>query len=207
MIKKEYINIANILTFSRIILGLVFLALFLFQFEAEVFSGFILKIISFFVFVIAIITDGLDGYFARKNDKVTDFGKHFDPLSDSIFFIIVFLTFVIINLMPVYFFIIIFFREAFMHLFLRPYVKKKGSSLPASIFGKIKTVCQSVFSLIILFALILNDFLNYISKNISFLKNLIIQTSFVLFLIIALLSLFSLTTYLINLGKIIPKQK
>ena len=212
MIKKEYINFANILTFSRIILGFVFLFIFIlikFAGNSLIFS-FIMETVSFFVFIIAIITDGLDGYFARKNKEVTDFGKHFDPLADSIFFVIVFFTFVFIKLMPVYFFILLVLREGFMHLFLRPYTKKRGSSLPASIFGKIKTVFQSVFSLIILFLMIVKNLLiiiNFDFNKIFILKDQwIYGISFVFFAIIVFLSFFSLTTYLINFKKIIKNN-
>jgi len=204
--KKEHINIANILTFSRIILGLMFLLIFIIikykYFLINNINILVLEIISFFIYISAIITDGLDGYFARKKDKVTDFGKHFDPLSDSIFFIIVFFTFFILGLMPIYFLIIIFIREAFMHAFLRPYIKSKGTSLPASIYGKIKTVFQSIFSLIILLMLILRRIISIFNIKICLLNNfdLILKiTSFTFFAIITFLSLLSLTIYIVNI--------
>lgn len=212
MLSKEHINLANLLTFSRIILGFVFLTLFLLLeiHFVDNSNAFLIETISFFVFIIAIITDGLDGYFARKNKIVTDFGKHFDPLADSIFFVIVFFTFLIIGLMPIYFFIILLLRESFMHFFLRPYVKRKGSTLPASIYGKIKTVFQSVFSLIILFLMIVKSFLNLlgIDSNNSFILKIewIKGISFVFFAIIVFLSLLSLLIYLINLNKIVKKS-
>jgi len=194
------------------ILGLVFLIVFIVisTIDKETVISFSLKLASFIIFIIAIITDGLDGYFARRNKEVTDFGKHFDPLADSIFFIIVFFTFVYIKLMPVYFFTILILREGFMHLFLRPYTKKKGSSLPASIFGKVKTVFQCVFSLIILFFLIVKSLLVLIGvdyNRIFLLKDSwIYGMSYLFFAIIVFLSLFSLATYLINLKKIIKNN-
>ncbi|HOV15029.1 MAG TPA: CDP-diacylglycerol--glycerol-3-phosphate 3-phosphatidyltransferase [Spirochaetota bacterium] len=209
MIKKEYINLANILTFSRIVLGFIFLAIFVIikSTNHSIIFSFVMEILSFLLFIVAIITDGLDGYFARKNKEVTDFGKHFDPLADSIFFIIVFFTFVFIKLMPVYFFVLLILREGFMHLFLRPYTKRKGSTLPASIFGKIKTVFQCVLSLIILFLMIVKSLLIVIKidyNKIFLLRDWWIETiSFVFFAIIVFLSLLSLATYLINLKKTI----
>lgn len=198
---KDKINIANILTFSRIILGFIFFALFLIVRLNENLSE-IQKLIvnssSFFIFIIAIITDGLDGYFAKKNNKVSDFGKHFDPLADSIFFIIIFWSFCVIKLMPIYFFLIILFREAYMHIYLRPSMKKKGKSLPANIYGKLKTVFQSIFSLIIIFMLIINQILALFYENMDFLEKLpsiIAGVSYVLFAIIVVLSIFSLGTY------------
>lgn len=200
---KDKINVANILTFSRIIFGVVFFILFLivrFNDNLSQISKLIINSSSFFIFIIAIITDGLDGYFARKNNEVSDFGKHFDPLADSIFFIIVFWSFYVINLMPIYFFLIIFFREAYMHIYLRPSMKKKGRSLPANIYGKLKTVFQSIFSLIIILMLIINQILALFYTNLDFLEKIpgiIARVSFVLFAIIVVLSIFSLGTYVI----------
>jgi len=198
---KDKINVANILTFSRIILGFVFFILFLlvkFNENLNQIDKLIINSSSFLIFIVAIITDGLDGYFARKNDEVSDFGKHFDPLADSIFFIIVFWTFYVINLMPIYFFLIILFREGYMHIYLRPSMKKKGKSLPANIYGKLKTVFQSVFSLIIIFMLIINQILLLLYKDMEFFEKLpsvITRVSYVLFAIIVVLSIFSLGTY------------
>ena len=158
-----------------------------------------LNIISFILFIIAIITDGLDGYFARKMENVTDFGKHFDPLADSIFFIIIFGTFVYLELMPIYLFIIILAREAFMHIFLRPYLKKKGTMLPANIYGKLKTVFQCSFSFIIIFKLILTQSLYFFLNNQSFFEKYMYFTktiSYLFFIIITLLSIISLLIYL-----------
>jgi CDP-diacylglycerol---glycerol-3-phosphate 3-phosphatidyltransferase len=203
MIKKEYLNISNILTFSRIVCGFIFLFLFLYVKTAspDPFTSIIIESISIIVFVYAIISDGLDGYYARKINQVTNFGKHFDPLADSIFFIIVFFTFWMIRLMPIYFFILIFLREAFMHLYLRPHVRNKGSILPASIFGKVKTTFQSIFSLIILTSLIFNDILLLLKINLPLVNRIIGIGSYIFFLIIVILSLLSLLFYILDIRK------
>lgn len=212
MIKKEYINIANLLTFSRILLGVFFFFLFFFilKNEKNTISNLILKFITILIFVLAIITDGLDGYFARKNKEITDFGKHFDPLADSIFFIIVFFSFVYIKIMPIYFFLIVLFRELFMHIFLRPFTKKKGFSLPANIYGKIKTVFQSIFSITILSFIFFIDILKIIISNSNILSS--INKAFhiicyIFFLIIAILSILSLIIYIFQIrNKLINKN-
>ncbi|HOJ65350.1 MAG TPA: CDP-diacylglycerol--glycerol-3-phosphate 3-phosphatidyltransferase [Spirochaetota bacterium] len=204
MIKKEYINIANILTLSRIILGIIFFFLFFFILKIDKTSIIIiiLKLITLLIFIIAIITDGLDGYFARKNKEVTDFGKHFDPLADSIFFIIVFFSFFYIGIMPFYFFLIVLFREMFMHLFLRPIIKRKGGSLPANIYGKIKTIFQSVFSIIILTTLFLIDFIEILLPNSKIVKIVVYISNivfYIFFVIIVFLSLLSLIIYIFQI--------
>ena len=205
MKKSEILNIPNFLSFLRIPLGFVFLILFLIvqKGNLEPKFNFALNLISFLVFICAIITDALDGYLARKMNIVTDIGKHLDPLADCLFFIIVFSTFTITGLMHPILLVLILLRESFMHLFLRPFVKRKGKSLPASIFGKIKTFCQCVFSLIILFLFILKEFLTMKSQDISILTNLINILAPILFSIIVFLSLASLVIYLINMHKIL----
>lgn len=205
MKKSEILNIPNFLSFLRIPLGFVFLILFLIvqKGNLEPKFNFALNLISFLVFICAIITDALDGYLARKMNIVTDIGKHLDPLADCLFFIIVFSTFTITGLMHPILLVLILLRESFMHLFLRPFVKRKGKSLPASIFGKIKTFCQCVFSLIILFLFILKEFLTMKSQDISILTNLINILAPILFSIIVFLSLASLVIYLINMPKIL----
>lgn len=205
MSKEKFLNIANILTLSRIFMGFIFFGLFFliyFVFD-DPFISFIVQIASFILFVLAIITDGLDGYYARKQNVVTDFGKHFDPLADSIFFILVFFTFVVTSYMQWYFFVIIVFREGFMHFFLRPYVKSKGKSLPANIFGKIKTFMQCILTMLLLFELILKNFFLITERNTEVIESVINYSAFIFFLIIALLSLSSLMTYLFGLKKVL----
>lgn len=201
MKKTDIFNIPNFLSFLRIPLGFVFLILFLIVQKGTFTPKFnlILNIISFFVFIFAIITDALDGYLARKMNIVTDIGKHLDPLADCLFFIIVFSTFTITGFMHPVLLILILLRESFMHLFLRPFAKKKGKALPASIFGKIKTFCQCIFSLIILFLFILKDFLSLKALDIATLESIILILAPILFSIIVFLSLASLIIYLVNM--------
>lgn len=210
--KKNLINTANILSFSRIFFGLFFLILFLFYKYLNLSNTTILivEILTLLIFIMAIITDGLDGYFARKNNKITDFGKHLDPLTDSIFFIIVFFTFYLLKLLPVYFFILIFLRELFMHIFLRPFFKSKGLSLPANKFGKIKTVAQSIASITIITFLIFKQLLiiliNLNEKIIRIYDFYLKISAYILFAIVTFLSLFSLSIYLYQSRKILTKN-
>ncbi len=190
--KETLYNPANLITLSRIVLGFVFLGIFIldrFFFLNGGLNSFYMNVLSFVVFLIAIITDGLDGFVARKLNIVSDFGKHFDPIADSIFFIIVFATFVYIGLMPVVFLLIVMVREGVMHLYMRPFSKIKGFSLPANIFGKLKTVFQSVFSLVVIALMIALK-----GERIKIFSFEAISS--VLFALIVLFSVLSLTTYI-----------
>jgi CDP-diacylglycerol--glycerol-3-phosphate 3-phosphatidyltransferase len=100
--------------------------------------------IALVVLAVAAATDKLDGYIARKYDRVTDAGALLDPFTDSILFITMFLAFVADVIMPAWILLIILYRETFIHIILRPYLKKKGVTLHASIWGKLKTLTQSI---------------------------------------------------------------
>lgn len=199
--KAKFLNVPNLITLSRVVLGFVFLGLFWIVKVKQLQSVtlFYINVTSFIVFIIAIITDALDGYAARISNQVTDFGKHFDPLADSIFFIIVFCTFFIIGLMPWYFLVPVILREGFMHIYFRPHVKSTGKYLAANIYGKIKTIFQSVFSLIILALMILKEVLiAYLDR-----EQLAIQidsatfiAAYIFFAVIVFLSLMSLAIYM-----------
>ncbi len=196
--KDKIMNLPNMLSMSRVVIGIFFLAIFLVVRNANctVMTSIILQTTAFLLFIIAIITDGLDGYYARKLNIVTDFGKHFDPLADSIFFIIVFFTFMAIGLLHPVIFIIITARELYMHLYLRPYVKKRGGSLPANIYGKLKTVFQCVLSLIVLFLLLARDIFRFMGMEFDFSTAVINITAAASFITIAILSVGSLAIYI-----------
>ena len=57
-------------------------------------NGFIFKVLAFFVFAIASSTDFLDGFFAKRRNEITDFGKIMDPVADKILVLSAFLAFV-----------------------------------------------------------------------------------------------------------------
>jgi CDP-diacylglycerol--glycerol-3-phosphate 3-phosphatidyltransferase len=89
------------------------------------------------LFFITEITDLIDGKIARSRNEVSDFGKLFDPLADTLTWITFFLCFVADRILPTLPFLIILYRE-FGILFLRNLMLRKGSAMGARRGGKIK---------------------------------------------------------------------
>lgn len=90
-------------------------------------------------------TDFLDGFFARKNREVSDFGKMFDPFADVIVHLTTFTCFMysfaasVKSYLPVWIFVLILYRE-FSQNFLRMVAAKQGTAIAARKGGKLKTV-------------------------------------------------------------------
>ncbi len=132
-------NTANKITLIRIALIPVFLFFFLTDFVP--YSHYI----SVAVFVLASITDQLDGHIARKYNQITDFGKFIDPLADKILVIsalIAMIEFDMLSSIPV---IIIISRE-FIVTGLRIVAISSGQVIAAAFSGKLKTVTQIVMT-------------------------------------------------------------
>lgn len=200
MNSKDFFLLPNILSLSRILFGGLIVALFFYITNNDFADkkNLIIYSIILILYIIGIITDGLDGYFARKMNIVTDLGRHLDPFTDSIFFILVFFAFVYVSLMPWYLLVLIIIREITMHGFLRPLAKKRGGSLPANIYGKLKTFMQSILTAIILTLLLIYH--GGLYKTNSF--NHIIETfSLISFILIVFLSLMSIFIYIVNFNK------
>ena len=97
-------NIANQLTISRIILTFVFMA-FLFS------GGVAAKVMALVAFLIASLTDFLDGFIAKRHNMTSDFGKLMDPIADKILVLAAFLAFVEMKLIPAWMILVIVLRE------------------------------------------------------------------------------------------------
>lgn len=98
-------------------------------------------LVPFFIFME--FTDFLDGYFARKHDCVSDFGKLFDPFADVLANLTVMFAFVLSGYMPAFFFLIILYREIGI-TFFRMLASRKGVAIGARKGGKAKTVLYVV---------------------------------------------------------------
>lgn len=141
--KEEYsyfkaLGVANILTICRMFLIPVFVI-------ASVYDK---QGIAFFTFVIAGITDFLDGYLARHTKHVTDVGKILDPMADKVMLISVYVILALdtignLNVVPLWFTILVIFRDVFIAIVsVLIYFTTTVKALVPSIFGKITTFIQ-----------------------------------------------------------------
>lgn len=135
-------NLPNKLTVGRIILVPFLVAAMLIDFPLH-------HLVALIIFVIASLTDMLDGKIARKNNLVTDFGKFADPLADKILVTAALLCFVQNGYCDCVAVIIVMFRE-FAVTSIRLIAAAKGKVVAANIFGKIKTVSQMIAIIAIL---------------------------------------------------------
>ncbi len=108
------------------------------------------------IFVIASLTDKLDGYLARKNNQITTFGKFLDPLADKILVLSAMIMLVEMSKIPAWIPIIVLAREFIVSGYRLVAVEKGGKVISASKWGKLKTVTQMIA--IILAFLDLNAF-------------------------------------------------
>lgn len=141
-------NTPNKLTILRILFIPLFMAVTLYDITKYP------TLIALVVFVLACITDWLDGYLARKNNEVTNFGKILDPLADKMLVTAALVCLVSDHLVSPWVAIIILARE-FIVSGIRISAAADGNVIAASIWGKVKTVWQFIA---ICITLVLADF-------------------------------------------------
>lgn len=135
-------NLPNKLTILRIILTFAFI-IFLFI------NGMAAKISALVIFLVASLTDVLDGFIAKRNNQITNFGKLMDPIADKILILSAFIAFVGIGIVQAWMVIIIVLREVLI-TGLRVLALTNNKVIPADGAGKTKTVSQVVSIVIIL---------------------------------------------------------
>lgn len=134
MLKK--MNLPNKLTMLRMLLVIVFVVFMCLP------TKFVLaKYVSLGAFVVASITDFLDGYISRKKNLVTKFGKIMDPLADKMLVASGFILLATAGVIPAWMAVIIVLRDFFV-TGLRNFGADNNKDLAASLTGKVKTVFQ-----------------------------------------------------------------
>ncbi|RMF74218.1 MAG: CDP-diacylglycerol--glycerol-3-phosphate 3-phosphatidyltransferase [Acidobacteria bacterium] len=101
------------------------------------------EILGVAIFLVAILTDFLDGFLARRRDQVTTLGTLLDPIADKLLTSAAFISLVEMGLAPAWMVVIIVGRE-FVVSGLRSVMATQGVALPASSLGKLKTTVQAV---------------------------------------------------------------
>lgn len=135
-------NLPNKLTIFRIILVPLMVVVPFLGLNNEYFGIPLQYLIIDFIFIVASITDKLDGYLARKNNQVTTFGKFLDPLADKILVLAAMVMLVEMNRLPAWIPIIVLAREFMISGYRLIAVEKGGKVIAASNWGKLKTVTQ-----------------------------------------------------------------
>ncbi len=132
-------NIPNLLTVIRIFMAPIFLVFLITESIPHHFLW------SFIIFVVASITDFVDGKLARKNNQVTNLGKLLDPLADKMLTTAALLGFMQYGLCNIWVLMIVLTRE-FAVTGMRMIATVQNVVIPANIWGKIKTASQMILS-------------------------------------------------------------
>lgn len=136
-------NLPNKITVVRVVMIPFFIAALLIDFPYH-------QPIAAALFIIASLTDSLDGYLARSRNLVTDFGKFLDPLADKLLVCSALICFVQLGSVPAWVVIVIIARE-FAVTGLRSLAAADGIIIAASKWGKAKTISQMIAIILILF--------------------------------------------------------
>ena len=150
-------NLPNKLTLLRLILIFPFVAIGITSASLSgslTFNDLNTKTILFIstgiIFILAMITDFIDGYLARKNKQITTFGKLFDPIADKVIINSALILLSMMTLIPIYITIFFILRDIIVDG-MRNLAAKKKLEVAASFWGKAKTMTQSIGILLVLF--------------------------------------------------------
>ena len=129
-------NIPNLLTIGRMVLVPFFMVALLMNTQGT-------RLAATVIFIIASMTDWLDGYLARKNNQITNFGKIMDPVADKVLTAAAMICLVQLGDVPAWVVVLILFRE-YAITGLRSVAAAEGVVIAASIWGKVKTTVQMI---------------------------------------------------------------
>lgn len=152
-------NTANKITMIRVFLVPIFMVLLMID-------NSICHYLALAVFVIASVTDAIDGHIARKYNQITTFGKFVDPLADKVLTTSAFLILMYYDRMSVWALMIILVRE-FAVSGIRLVAAGEGEIVAASMWGKLKTITQMVAIIVAILLLPTNTFLGVQTKIFS----------------------------------------
>lgn len=175
-------NTPNKITITRFILTIILIAIMVFPYNSCNINipylgntGFnVIDLVGCIIFIVASITDFIDGHLARKNNLVTDFGKFMDPLADK-FLVnssLIILAVQKSNLLSVLIVVLMIGRDIAVDG-IKLISAKKGRTVAANIYGKLKTV----FQMIAIPVIFLNGFpFNYLLKENTYIITIILAS-------------------------------
>ncbi|QJB71308.1 CDP-diacylglycerol--glycerol-3-phosphate 3-phosphatidyltransferase [Mycoplasma sp. 1654_15] len=203
--KNKFFTLPNVLTISRLILVIPFiilLSLFSSFNNNDIFGGYKntyiwMFFLAFAIFIIASITDFLDGYIARARKQISVFGKIFDPIADKILTTSAFIFLAVLEIIPVWIVILFILRDIIVDG-CRNLAASKKIEISASIWGKLKTVAQMLtICILFIFGPILFNNSSYLILEAKIIYWLLNIPS----LIALILSIFSGYLYVSNIWK------
>ncbi len=157
-------NLPNKLTLIRVIMIPFFVFFLLVDLSSQI--GEAGKYISVALFIVASMTDWFDGYLARKNNLVTNFGKFMDPLADKLLVCSALICLCNQGKLAAWIVIIIISREFIISGF-RLVASDNGVVIAASYWGKFKTTFQ-MFMIILLILDISNQYVRYLTAAVTY---------------------------------------
>lgn len=194
----KYLNFPNTISFSRILAAPV-----LYYFFVSGNPKFVS--IACWIFIIASITDLIDGWAARRFQIVTQYGEFIDPLADKILTLLALVAFARNGIIPTWMVIIILIRDV-ISTSLRIVALSKRSPIETSRSAKVKTTIEMVFIsyvLLLIFAKI-----NIESINPQIIDSIIFSKyTYLLALVVTLMALYSLVGYLLKYKYFVKKFK
>jgi CDP-diacylglycerol--glycerol-3-phosphate 3-phosphatidyltransferase len=195
-------NVANQITFFRILL----IPIIVYFFQEKLQNSYA-PFIGTTLFIIAAITDAIDGTFARKYGEVTNLGKLFDPVADKMLMIISFTVALKLNYISIWVLIIIIFRELLITQLRMSALSLGKDVISASFWGKFKTGLQ-IASLVTIFvfhsiiSIFKNNNLNSNIISFDFFIYKFVLPFFIITTIIYIFKLFNSWSYMFGIGSI-----
>ena len=185
-------NLPNKLTVARIILTPFFLAAMVLNFKYH-------YLVATLIFIVASVTDFLDGKIARKSNLVTTFGKLCDPVADKMLTTAALLAFMKLGLCNIWIVMIVLSRE-FLVTSFRLVASAQGVVIAAGIWGKLKTASQMIFSIIIMVGIHFVEIYSLDFGKFSLISNILLW-------ITAVLTVISGVKYIVDGKKVIDFSK
>lgn len=186
--KVKVMNLANKVTMFRLLMIPVFVVSFILM-------G-VTSVVPALIFIIASLSDFVDGYIARKYDMMTTFGKFVDPLVDKVLTQAAFIMLISVNKIPAWIVVVIVARELMITGF-RTIAASDGVTIAASKWGKYKTTFQML-------AIIMYLLEDNLLANIGFFHNY--EVSAVLLYIALAFTIISAVDYLVKNIKVLDLE-